>query len=453
MSTTANAIFTGTSRFSTDFQQVITRAVSIASLPLTQLNNQKTALGDQATALSSLDNKYSALQSTLTSLQTATGWNSLSSSVSDGSIARVNIASGASPGVFTLEVTDLGSYTNMLSGSSFTRVSDPSVSSLSTSPNFTLTVNGTDFNISPKANTLQSLVEAINNTTGSGVQASLVNVGPNSSPDYRLNITSTKLGPVSVQLNDGTTDILDTLNTGTLGSYKINGLSTPISTDSRTVTLAPGVTANLLGKSSSGAAATLTVSQQNSNVSNALSSFVSAFNSTVDELATHRGKAGGALSGQSLVAQLSNGLSKLGSYSNGSGSIRSLADLGITFDTSGHLNFDQATFNSVATGQLSSITAFLGSATGGGFLQSATNLISSVEDPTKGLLQNTLNTVDTQITHQQDLIDRNQARIDQLKTDLQKQLAKSDALVASLEQSYTVLTGIFKAQTTDQNNS
>src|ERR1700730_9786542 len=101
MSTSAtggsSAIFSGTSRFSSDFQQVLTRAVNIASLPITQLTNQVTNLQGQATALSSLGSKFSALQSAIQGLQNATGVNSLTASVSDNTIAKVSLSAGASP--------------------------------------------------------------------------------------------------------------------------------------------------------------------------------------------------------------------------------------------------------------------------------------------------------------------------------------------------------------------
>ena len=49
MGTTSSGFFTGSSQFSTDFQNVISRATAIASLPITQLNTDKTNLSSQAT--------------------------------------------------------------------------------------------------------------------------------------------------------------------------------------------------------------------------------------------------------------------------------------------------------------------------------------------------------------------------------------------------------------------
>ena len=62
MSSTTNPIFTGSSTYSSDFSQVITRAQKIASLPITLLENQKTSLTSEQTALHSVSTAMSALQ-------------------------------------------------------------------------------------------------------------------------------------------------------------------------------------------------------------------------------------------------------------------------------------------------------------------------------------------------------------------------------------------------------
>jgi len=452
MSTTSNAIFTGTSRFTNDFQQVIDRSVAIASLPIQQLTNRKNALTDQQTELGTLNGKFASLQSAIQNLSTASGLGSLASSVSDGSIARVNISTGAQPASYSLEVTSLGSFTNTLSSNALAKVSDPSSQNVSTSGQFTITVNGAVSLITPQSKTLSSLAAALNTTPGLNVQASLVNIGSSSSPDYRLSIQSSKLGPSTIQINDGTSDLLNTLSTGSLAAYKVNGLSTAITSDSRSVTLAPGVSVDLLGQSASGVAATLSVSKQTGSIANAFSSFVAAYNSTVDELGRNRGQVGGALTGQSLISELGNRLSQLGSYSSGSASTNSLASLGIAFDGKGHLSFDSTAFSAAASGNLAALTSFLGSSTSGGFLATATNLLSSVEDPATGSIFNATTSLHAELTAQQLLIDNNQARVDRLKTNLQAQLAKADAQVAALEQSYAVLTGLFQAQQYNNQN-
>src|ERR1700682_3541857 len=105
MGSTTNTIFTGGSQFSADFQNVITRAVNIASLPIGQLNNQKTTLTNQSTALSSLDASFVALQSAMTGIANAFGGSSLQASISDTSKVGVALGSMAAEGTYSINVT------------------------------------------------------------------------------------------------------------------------------------------------------------------------------------------------------------------------------------------------------------------------------------------------------------------------------------------------------------
>lgn len=452
MSTSSNAIFTGTSRFSNDFQQVINRSVAIASLPISQLTNRKNALADQSGEVASLQTKFSSLQTALQNIGNSTGLSSLTAAVSDAGIARVSLGTGATPASYSLEVVSLGNATNASSAGTLARVSDPATQNISAASSFNLQINGVATTITPAANTLNSLVAALNITPGLNVQASLVNIGSTVAPDYRLSIQSTNLNADTLQLNDGTTDLLNTTTTGTAATYKVNGLPTPIASNSRTITLAPGVTAELLAPSTTGVASNITVTRQAFLIGSALSALVNSFNSAADELAKNRGKGGGALTGNSLILELGNKLRSLSAYSAGTGTIPSLTSLGITFDGKGHLSYDSTVFNAAAASNLNAVSAFLGSTATGGFLKSAFDVLTSIGDATNGALTKAGSALQEQAIAQQARIDASQARVDQLRTNLQAQLARADAQVAALEQSYNVLSGLFLAQQTSNQN-
>ncbi len=442
MSTTP-VTFSGTSKYASDFQQIITRAVNIASLPLHQLNNQKNALTDKATAISSIDAKFTAMGTAITSLQTSITQNLMTPTVSDNTVAKVTIGTGALPGDYKLHVIDPGSQTQTLSSDGLPTVVDPSSTSISTAANFTLTVNGIGTTITPASGSLSDLAKAIN-TSGAGVQANIVNIGSSSSPDYRLSVQGQKLGGVSIGLSDGTTDLLNTLSTGTLASYQINGLpSSPITSDSRTITLSPGVTVNILKAGDTD----ISVARTSDAAQTALSSFVTSFNAVIDELDLHRGIGTGALSGDSLVSELSNSLRDIANYKTGGTGIASLSDLGVTFDKNGHLQFSQTDFSTAVSNNFQGVLDYLGSSTSG-FLQQSTNTMNSLEQGTNGLLPAAIADFKTQLTHQDQLIIGNQARVDQLQTSLTEQMATADALIASLDSQATLINGIFTAMNT-----
>jgi flagellar hook-associated protein 2 len=451
--TPAAATFNGTSTYAADLQQEITRAVTIASLPLNQLNSNLTSLQSQGTELATLQGDFSTIQTAIQSLDQASNGGSLAASVSDNTVATATLDSSAaiSGGTYDLNVISAGSPTTTISNSNLPTVADPSSASISPSSSFTLTVDGTTFTINPSENTLNSLVQAIN-SSGAGVNATLVNLGPPSAPDYKLSVQSVALGNVAIQLSDsGGASLLSTSTTGSLAQYQVNGQpSTPILSDSSTVTLAPGLTADLLAPGTTA----ITVASSSTGAASAISSFVSAYNAAATELDNQHGTAGGPLTGQSIVFSLEQALRSITNYSGGTGAAQSLADLGLTFSQTGQLSFNQAQFASVSASNPSDVAAFLGSASGGtGFLGAATNILNGLDDPTTGLFQSAASTVQSQINSDNQQITATQQQVTAVQNQMTAQMAAADSLIASLQSQVTYYTGLFTDTQSDITNS
>ena len=272
---TTPATFNGSSNYAADLQQTINHAVDIASIPLNQLNANVTSLQGQSTEIGYLQNGFNLLQKAIASLTTGVNGGGLSASVSDNTIATANLnSSGAvTPGTYSLNVINAGSPTTSVSNpTGLPTVADPSTTSISTASTYTLSVNNTNFTINPTTNSLNALAQAIN-TSGAGVSATVINLGSPSAPSYSLSLQSTGLGNIPIQLSDGSQNLLTTLTTGTPATYQVNGQpSTPISSNSSTVTLAPGLMANLLATGQT----TITVAEDSSAAATAVSSFVTA---------------------------------------------------------------------------------------------------------------------------------------------------------------------------------
>jgi flagellar hook-associated protein 2 len=431
--------FTGVSSYASDLQQVITRSVSIASLPLQLMQSHLQSLDNQQSALSGLDTTFTALQNAIAGIGTALGPSSYSATSSSSAISA-SVSSGALEGSYSVDVISLGSYSTSVSDPSLPAVADPNSSSISASSTYTLTVNGKTTTITPAGSSLMGLAQAINSASA-GVQASIVNAGSS----YRLVVRSTNLAGDSIQLNDGSQDLLDTLTTGAPATYDISGLggaTQPIDSSSRTVTLAPGVTINLLQQTPSGQPATVTVSRDTSGVGSAISSFVDAYNAAVNALNQQVGQSGGALSGQSTISTLRNAMRQITQYTGSSGGVTLLSQMGVELDKTGKLTFDASQFSSVSATDLDQ---FLGSATGGGFLQTATNAMTAVEDPTTGFIPAATNDVNGQITQENDLITQETQKITDLQTSLIQQMATADATIAALENQKNYITNLFTA--------
>jgi len=441
---TTPATFNGSSNYAADLQQTINHAVDIASIPLNQLNRNVTALQGQSTEIGYLQNGFVMLQNAIKSLTTGVNGGGLSVSVSDNTIATANLKSSSTvnAGTYSLNVINAGSPTTSVSNTGLPIVADPTATSISASNTFTLTVNGSPFTVTPAANSLNALAQAIN-TSGAGVSATVINLGSPSAPSYTLSLQSAALGNIPIQLNDGTQDLLTTLSTGTPAQYQLNGQpSTPISSNSSTVILAPGLTANLLGVGQT----TITVAEDPSAATTAISSFVTAYNATVDELNTNRGTAGGPLSGQSIVFSVGQTLRDLTSFTGGNGAATSLADLGLTFDGTGHLAFDQSQFSSVAASHPGDLASFLGTGTGSGFLAAASGIINGMTNTTNGLFQAQQATIQNRIAADNREISDTQARITTMQNQLTAQMSAADALLAKLQSQATFMTQLFEAQ-------
>jgi flagellar hook-associated protein 2 len=441
MSSSIAPIFTGISSYASDLQSVINRAVGIASLPLQQLQSQLQGMNDETSALNGLDSKFSALQTAVAGLASALGPSSFSGTSSAPDAVSVSVSTGAMEGSYTVEVSSIGSYSTSISGASLPAVADPASSSISSSTAYTLTVDGHTYSLSPQGSGLTDLAQAIN-ASSAGVQASLVNTGNSDAPSYRLVLRSARLGPVSIQLNDGSQDLLDTLNTGALASYKVNGLGAAIESDSRAVTLAPGVTVNLKQPTASGETVAVDVSRNLDALSSAVSSLVDAYNAAVDAVDQQTGPSAGALSGQSIVYSLYRSLRQINTYSANSSLITSLAGMGVTLDKHGKLSFDAKQFS---TDSVAALQAFMGSPAGGGFLKAATDSLNGVEDSTTGSVKSAIKLVQDEITRQNGLITENQRRINDLQANLAQQMAAADALLASLESQKSYITNLFTA--------
>jgi flagellar hook-associated protein 2 len=434
--------FTGNSAFSADLQQVITRAVNIASLPIAQLQGQLGILTNQQTELQTVGSKFQSLQNALGALGAASDANSFTANVQDTSIATASVADGAQAGNYSVNILSIGSETNTISPNTLLAVSDPASGNISASSTFTLTVDGQTLSISDADNSLNGLAKAIN-ASNSGVQATIVNVGGSTSPDYRLSLQGTKYAPTSIQLNDGTQDLLTTLSTGSYVTYQVNGADTNASSDSRTFSISPGVTVHALTTGETN----ISVSEDIGGIQSAIGSFVNSFNSAVDELAKNRGQNGGALAGQSIVSGLSDALRKLANYTPASGSpdFQSLTDLGLTFDQTGHLQFDPSVLSDATETSLSGVLNFLGSASGDGFLKAAGDILRGITDPTTGLVAGDISSTASSVTNLSNKISREQDTVTQMQTSLIQQMSRADAAIAAMEQKVTQITNLFSA--------
>jgi flagellar hook-associated protein 2 len=433
---------TGSSTFASDLQASVNRALEIASLPMQELENDQSNISGQVSELNTLGGLFNSLQTSLQAVGPGTGGSSVQAAVSDQSVLSASVTGSPLPGTYTVQVLNAGSSSSAISNSA-TPVTDPTSEDISSSSSFTLTVGTSTYTVT--ASDLNDLAAGIN-SSGAPVHAVVVNLGSPASPNYQLSLQATGLGGVALQLNDGTNNLLTSLNTGTDASYTVDGQPPlGISTDSSTVTIAPGLSVDLAAVGTS----TVTVSSSLSSVSSELSSFVTAYNAAFGELEKNFGQNGGALVGDSTVLDMQQALNQMISYSGTGGSITSLAQLGVEFTQQGTLTFNSSAIAGLSSSQINDALTFLGGTTTGGFLEYANNTLNGITDPVAGSVATETQTLQSENQNDQTEITNDQAKLTLMQTNLQEQMAQANALIAALQTRTTFLEGLFQADTSN----
>jgi len=430
-----SSLFTGTSAFSTSLQSNITKEVAIATLPITQLQSDQTTLTSQSTELGKMNTLFTNLQTAVQGIDAAVSGSSFTPTVSDPSVLTASTSNGATEGNYSVLVSNAGAYSTSLSTATW-------VDTAGAAKTYSLLVGGQTYSITPTDNSAASVASAINSQEGDNVQATVVNVGSSSTPDYRLSLQSATLddNPVDLQLTPGTS-LQSQQITGEPAQYQVNGSGLTVTSNTPTVTISPGLTVDLLA--SSATADNITVERSSTTLANALTSFTTAYNAAATEVTAQRGQNGGSLQGQSIVFDLSEALGSIGTYSSGSGAISGLTDLGFTLGTNGQLTFDESTLLGSDLTNSGAIDSFLGSIAGGGFLQGVNNTLTGLVDPTSGEVTNAQTSMTSEISQIGTQITTQQAQVALLQSNLTSQESTADALISSMEQTYSYLSDLF----------
>lgn len=422
----------GVSQYSSDLQNVLNRAVSIAQLPVTALQNQDSNVLSQETLLGSLQTTVSNLGTSLSSLGTVASNQALSGTSSDPTAVSVTNTGATQPATYTINsVTSVASAASETSLSSY---ADSTSTPVSANGSMELVVGSDKYDFTLTSNNLTTLRDTIN-AQNAGVTASILTT---SGGNY-LSIQANSTGATTLQLIDdpkgAATQELTSTNQGTDAKFQLNGIT--IEQPGNVVnSVIPGVTFTILGQTST--ATTLSLSSDPTQLSSALQDFVTNYNSLRTALNAQEGPSAGALSGDIAITQLEDTMRSLTSYTNSSGSINSLEELGVEFDSTGQASFNQTTFDSLTSSQISDAFRFVGSATSGlgGFSQT----FGQMADPVSGLIQVEESGLQTTDQSLQSQISTLTDRITSMQTNLSAQLESADANIAELQSQQQTLT-------------
>ncbi len=429
--------FTGASTMSDSLQTILTRAVNIASIPLTQAQSADTDVLQKKTLLSGLGTAATTLGDAVTQLGTLAAQKSLSASSSNSDKVSVQYTGADAPTVYT--VSDVTSIASAASETSVKGYATATKTQVSTTGSMQLTVGQKSYDISLTSNNLNELRDKINKL-GVGVTATVLTTGDNS----YLSVTANTTGETTLKLIDdpgdpdeghANTDFLTADNQGSNAKFKLNGIQ--LNRSSNTVNdVIPGLTFNILDKTDSAEAIKLTLATDRSKLEDAIGSFVDAYNNLSSTVGTQVGENAGLLTGDFVVRSLQDNMRALASYS-ASGTIQSLWEMGLDFDSTGKLTFDNSRFESLSDSQIDGAISFFGSTrTGFGALAGKFNQLT---DPVTGAIKLEQDGFDQTDKNLQAQISTLETRISDFQTSMAQRLQVADALLAGLESQQKML--------------
>lgn len=335
----------------------------------------------------------------------------------------------------------------------------------------TLKINGTNYDIAYTASTtLDDLKAAINNAAGDSVTASTLQVGTG---DYRLILTSNATGvDQKISITDSSGGTLDSqllaydastntsgmqeIQTASDASFKYNGITLTRSTNAVS-DVAAGMTINLLENSGS---ANISIAQDTTAISDAMSSFVTNYNSLTTQLTnmtTSDKTAGtvGIFNGDSTIYGITRAINQIVTSVNSNG--LSLPQFGIDIAQDGTMSFNSSTFTSKFNANSTLSEKFLSGATTTNSVGSTTtvdgvftsmNALMKRYTGSSGILQTLTTGSATDLKALNDNKTKSQALLDARYEAMTARFSQYDTIMTKLSNSFSSLLTQIKAYST-----
>jgi flagellar hook-associated protein 2 len=292
-------------------------------------------------------------------------------------------------------------------------------------------------------NSLSGLRDAINGL-GAGVTASLVEDGGASYLSVvadvpgvlaGFDVRDQPVGPVSSLLDEAKTDL------GSNAVFKLNGIDVVQKTNTVN-SVVPGMTFTLLGTTGESEKITLRFSSDRGKLAAAVSEFVEAYNQMQDLVGQQVGRSAGLLTGAMVVRDIQYNLRVLAGYS-ADGQVKSLAEIGITFDQVGKISFDSGAFMTLSDSRFDGALEFFGSSTTG--FGALARKFAQLTDPVTGSIRLEQDGFDRTDRSLQSQIATLEERINAMQIATAQRLQLADALLAQLESQQSVLEASIKS--------
>ncbi|MCC6141049.1 MAG: flagellar filament capping protein FliD [Nitrospira sp.] len=438
-----------------DFGQVVDQLVKVARLPVDSLNEKKGALSSKSTDYATLSTKLIALQGAADKLRLSTSFDRTTTSVSDTSALSAVGSSTATSGTYSLRVTQLAQSHQITNKAATTAAATTTDIVAGASGTFTFKIgSGPDQTVTLGATaTLEDLKSSINDL-GAGATASIINTGTDTTPAYRLVLTSATTGAangITIVADNTTLDFtngggsggIDTLQAAQdaiaiVGDPALNPVTVTRSTNAISDAIA-GVTLTLL-KTTGASTVQVNVSRDVTAVKDNIKGLATAYNDvlkyiterTTYDVAT---KKGGNFFGEPTVrGVLSQIRSALSSSIPGAGSFNTVGTLGFKTDREGTITVDDAKLDTALSANYSNVrTLFVNQTGSAGIAQLLNTAVDSLTNVASGQLTLRKNGLTKQITSLSADILRKEDAVAKYEERLKAQYASLDGLLRRLQ--------------------
>jgi flagellar hook-associated protein 2 len=418
-----------------DVSSVVSEIQAAQSGQLTAWQNDLSTLQTQGTSITNINNDLSTLANAAQALSDPVGaLTQLTASSSEPAIVSASAQNGAVAGNYNVVVNSLAS-----SGTLYTDAVANANSSVlptgQTSGDLQLQIGGTggttaDFQIRSSNDTLTSLAASINTKSAAdnlGITASVVT----DASGARLAIYSQASGTSGgLAVSSNTTNLaFEPPVGGTNAELTVNGIPYASTTNAITGAI-PDVTLNLTSADPA-TPVQISVGPDTSGITNAVSNFVSAYNTVVSDINSEFAlnpstNQQGPLGSDNSLRILQSSLFTDASYATTdatsvSSGYNSLASLGITTNNDGTLSFDTSSFDNALAANPAAVLNFFQNSNSAGFANNFTTSLNGLTDPSTGVLnedltanQNQQTDLNTEITNFQTQLAAQQQQLDQV---------------------------------------
>ncbi|MEE2828770.1 MAG: flagellar filament capping protein FliD [Myxococcota bacterium] len=296
------------------------------------------------------------------------------------------------------------------------------------------TVTNVTIDSATGTNSVTGLADYLTNSVP-GVTAYVLDTGAASDP-YKLIVTGSDTGldnaiSLSVSQTGSTGEDLAFTESRSAQDAQITVDSNTVTRSSNAITDAiPGLTFNLLAVTSS--ALSVTVSRDTSAMVSKVDDVVAAYNHLNDYFKDNSGpNAHPLISADQTLRSIQRGLQGIVAAGYSSGSVAGLNSIGLGTDQYGELQFDSSEFSTMLSSNWDDVLAMLtGSA---GFFGALTAKVDADIDPTDGLIQPRLDSIDSRITLLNDNIIDSQRRLDMYEETLKNQFIAMETTLAKYQ--------------------